>query len=260
MDAETLWQRVRKFAEDSLAADTPVHTLDEQVRNFITDVREGSIGRRSDNGSSNVSRVTRGGVRLIWEELHGGQPAKVLYFARALVLGAVPELVELQDGRLQLRRPNESQRQERPTYVPADEHAASANRAPFEVDPDKVDRGTQGHARTQNALAAFVQSRGLVPRPPGSGDPLFDLAWSVGPRLFVAEVKSITSENEERQLRLGLGQVLRYAHLLASRENVVVPVLALESVPGDRTWVGLCQSLGVILTWPGAFQDHFGAD
>ena len=52
--------------------------------------------------------------------------------------------------------------------------------------------------------AGIEQRRGLPPVPN------FDLAWQKDRTVFVAEVKSITAENEEHQLRLGLGQVLQY--------------------------------------------------
>jgi hypothetical protein len=42
--------------------------------------------------------------------------------------------------------------------------------------------------------------------------PNFDIAWIDGSRVFVGEVKSMTPDNEEEQLRLALGQVLRYEH------------------------------------------------
>jgi hypothetical protein len=54
-------------------------------------------------------------------------------------------------------------------------------------------------------------------RTPRPDEPQYDLAWLAGDTLYVAEVKSLTAANEERQLRLGLGQVLRYTHLLAGR-------------------------------------------
>lgn len=40
------------------------------------------------------------------------------------------------------------------------------------------------------------------------GEPSFDLAWMTTETVFVVEVKSTTAKNEEKQLRLGLGQVL----------------------------------------------------
>ena len=43
-------------------------------------------------------------------------------------------------------------------------------------------------------------------------EPNFDLAWQAGDTAFVVEIKSITDDNEEEQLRIGLGQVLRYRH------------------------------------------------
>jgi hypothetical protein len=68
----------------------------------------------------------------------------------------------------------------------------------------------------------------MTPRSPGVTDPKFDLAWEHEDVLFVAEVKSTTAENEERQLRLGLGQVLRYCSILARRGQAVTGVLVPE--------------------------------
>jgi len=134
-------------------------------------------------------------------------------------------------------------------YIPEDEGATSAARQPFDVDPDHIDRGVQGHKRTQNAMARYIESLGLVPLSAGASDPLFDLAWMRDDQLYVAEVKSLTSENEERQLRLGLGQVLRYRHLLEQKGWTVVPVLVVEREPTDPSWPTLCSSLGVSLLW-----------
>lgn len=135
-------------------------------------------------------------------------------------------------------------------YIPANEEAATSEREPFSVDPNLVDRGLRGHARTQNALARFVGGSARTARP---DEPQFDLAWISGEVLYVAEVKSLTSSNEERQLRLGLGQVLRYAHLLSASHHRVKPVLAVERQPTDWSWQGLCDHFGVLLVWPPAF-------
>ena len=116
-------------------------------------------------------------------------------------------------------------------YREADEDATTAGRDPFEVDPNLVDRALRGHATTQNALANLLRSRSLAPRSPQPGEPQFDVAWLDGQVLFVVEVKSLTKRNEEQQLRLGLGQVLRYRNLLADGRRKVVAVLALERAP-----------------------------
>jgi hypothetical protein len=65
----------------------------------------------------------------------------------------------------------------------------------------------------------------------------------------VAEVKSLTDANEEKQLRLRLGQVLRYRNLMRSG-GVVRAVLALERKPTDDSWLGLFEMLDVIAVWP----------
>lgn len=79
-------------------------------------------------------------------------------------------------------------------------------------------------------------------------EPNFDLAWEAKRTVFVTEVKSITDENEEEQLRLGLGQVLQYHHRLRGLGHErVVAVLVPERTPHDRSWTDLCHELGVVL-------------
>lgn len=141
-------------------------------------------------------------------------------------------------------------------FVPDDENVTISVREPFHTDPDVLDRGTRGHRKTRNSLAAYLQSAGIEPRDP-EAQPLFDLAWRDGGVLFVAEVKSLTSKNEEHQLRLGLGQVLRYRDQLAQGTERVVAVLVVEREPSDLTWLRLCSALGVPLVWPAAFDRLF---
>jgi len=134
-------------------------------------------------------------------------------------------------------------------YRAGDEALQTVASEPFSVDPDQRDRGTRAHHGTQNALAEFVRERGLTPRSP-DGEPNFDIGWQEPDgRFVVVEVKSLTEANAERQLRLGLGQVLRYRHLLASREADVAAVLALSAAPHDPRWIELCHELGVGLIW-----------
>lgn len=140
-------------------------------------------------------------------------------------------------------------------YRPANEDVASAPRDPFEVDPVAVDRGLIGHARTQNVLADLVKRAGLAPLSPGDADPDFDLAWEVPGGCVVVEVKSLTGTNQDRQLRLGLGQVLDYRHQLLITRHEVTAVLAVESEPADARWIKVCAENGVTLTWPGRFGE-----
>ena len=67
----------------------------------------------------------------------------------------------------------------------------------------------------------------------------------------MAEVKSITPQNEERQLRLGLGQVIRYRQLLAGEGRSVRAMIATEREPTDPSWSDLLREQGVVLVWPG---------
>ncbi|WP_448616211.1 hypothetical protein [Modestobacter sp. URMC 112] len=122
---------------------------------------------------------------------------------------------------------------------------------PFDVDPDAVDRGLLAHYRTLEALAEWVGARGWRPRLPARGEPLYDLSWQDDDEVVhVAEVKSTTEENREKQLRLGLGQVLRYRHALAASGREVQAWLVTEDPVRDDTWNPVCAAVGVRLTSP----------
>lgn len=140
-------------------------------------------------------------------------------------------------------------------YRKADPKHRDSRTKVFEVDPDRIDRGTHAHAATQEALAAFLRKKGIDPRSYVPGEPEYDLSWERASVVYVAEVKSITAANGEKQLRLGLGQVLRYKHQLEQRcTKKVVAVLVAESRPSDKSWISTCRSHGVLLAWPGRFE------
>lgn len=134
-------------------------------------------------------------------------------------------------------------------YAVADESITSAASVVFERDPEAVDRGLRGHARTQNAAAAWLADIGAEVRSP-LGGVNFDLAWSYQGREFVGEVKSLHELNERHQIRLGIGQVLEFAYRLNAS-----PVLILEREPSSDHWQALCRRHGIALVWPGSFQD-----
>jgi hypothetical protein len=140
------------------------------------------------------------------------------------------------------------------SFRKADEEVVPLPAAPGFPDPDKTGRGARGHARTLNALAAHLESLGIQPLEADSHDPPFDLAWMIEGVLFVAEIKSLTKENEEHQLRYGLGQLLRYCDLLCQQAGRIVPVLVPEREPSDSRWDRLCRSRGFRLTFPPHFE------
>ncbi len=108
LTADAVWTKVQAFATQAHKKRRPVYTLQRRVRNFITDVKARSIGRESDEGNTNSSRVTYSMITRIWDRLrthgHTATPEAVLYFAPALLQAALPELIEyLGDGELGLR-------------------------------------------------------------------------------------------------------------------------------------------------------------
>ena len=132
-------------------------------------------------------------------------------------------------------------------YRKADENTASSKRKPFDVDPDVVDRGTNAHARIQNSIAETLVENGIKPESPGNQSINFDVAWRFGSKHYLAEVKSTTVDNFEKQLRLGLGQILRYSSLiLEENEAEIAPILVVEKIL-DESWYATCSNVGVTL-------------
>jgi len=64
------------------------------------------------------------------------------------------------------------------------------------------------------------------------------------------------ASNEEKQLRLALGQVLRYRQLLMASGREVVAMIAVERPPVDLRWPELCEQVGVSLVWPETVREE----
>lgn len=140
-------------------------------------------------------------------------------------------------------------------YRRADEAPQTAQSDPFARDPNEMDRALAAHAKTQNALHAFLKRHNCSAWSPAADEPDFDLAWRKSKVLWVGEIKSLAFGNEVRQLRLGLGQVLHYQDLLLVTEREVRAALVLPNAPQDRRWVDLCLRHGVVLVWPETFAE-----
>lgn len=132
------------------------------------------------------------------------------------------------------------------SYSPADESVAVQGSLEMTL-PNylALERAVRSHARIQNLVAAAIVSSGFKPLSPALAFPQFDVAFEGKGRTVVVEVKSCTADNAELQLRLGLGQVLRYrSQMDATATAQVSAVLAVEVDPG-RDWRSLLDELGV---------------
>ncbi|SFA56422.1 Sigma-70, region 4 [Rhodococcoides kroppenstedtii] len=109
-----------------------------------------------------------------------------------------------------------------------------------------LERAVRSHSKIQNEVARAASQLNLSCWSPAVSGPLFDLVLydAESKRTFVVEVKSATVDNLEFQLRIGLGQVLRYAHALQAGLEAVVPVIAVE-LPPDEMWRSLLEKVGV---------------
>lgn len=141
----------------------------------------------------------------------------------------------------------------RPTFRPRNESVRSRGAQPWSRDPSEVDRALSAHARIERLVADAAVAAGWEPKAYAPDDPVFDLllerATGIGP-LVVVEAKSTIASNEEKQLRLALGQVMRYRQLLRRPNRHVIAMIAVERPPTDSRWSELCAEADVMLVWP----------
>lgn len=133
------------------------------------------------------------------------------------------------------------------TYRDPDPSVTTKQGRVFTRDPHEYDRGLSGHRETQIALANWLREEGIEPEGPGAVN--VDIAWRVDGVLYVAEVKSLTRQNERNQIRIGIGEVIDFAHRLEGARRVLV----VENEP-DGMWTEVCRSAEVQLVWPGVFE------
>jgi hypothetical protein len=119
----------------------------------------------------------------------------------------------------------------------------------WEYDPYERDKSTVRHKILENWLIEQLLDNDLKPQDSVNG-PQFDVGWSLNESLVVCEVKS-TQNNETKQIRLGLGQVLHYKFEteLTTKQDVKAALLV-ESEPEDSMLIELCRSVDVYLFWP----------
>ncbi|MCZ7456700.1 hypothetical protein [Streptomyces sp. WMMC940] len=119
------------------------------------------------------------------------------------------------------------------------------------LDLSRLDEATAVQEATVGALIRHLSRQGIEACTHAPGAPEFDAGWSRGEDVFIAEVKSLTGAREDQQIRLGIGQVLDYAHQLrtAYPRTATHPVLVLERRPSAARWTALAESIGLRLTW-----------
>lgn len=117
----------------------------------------------------------------------------------------------------------------------------------------KLDKALRVHGDLEEKLADAALRRGLEPLSP-VGTPQFDVAWrEPSGALTVVEVKSLPEGGATQQIRLGIGQLIEYRSRLAN--EVVRAVLAVEHRPSSSHLLTSCESVGIIIVWPGRRLD-----
>jgi transcriptional regulator with XRE-family HTH domain len=132
------------------------------------------------------------------------------------------------------------------TYRTAPEDSKVAQTDPFERDPQQLERALNAHGVLQNAVARWAEAHDFQTISPAATDPQFDIAYRLPDEtLVLVEVKSATPENFEGQLRIGLGQLLRYGEVMRNRGEHVRFAIAAELEVVDDDWLSLFRRLGV---------------
>ncbi len=123
----------------------------------------------------------------------------------------------------------------------------------FTTDPAKLERAVASHQRVQDQVAKQAGKAGWAAHRARPVDPDYDLLLARDGTAVVVEVKSLTKDNEDRQMRLGLGQVLMYRHQLAASRppgvRRVLAAIAVERRPTNPAWLELCNNVDVALAW-----------
>ena len=84
-----------------------------------------------------------------------------------------------------------------------------------------------------------------------TAEPQYDLAWLANDMLYVCEVKSLTQDNEQRQLRMAIGQVIQYRQQFTAKgHEPCFAVICTEKQPSDSSWDQVCEDAGIVLVWP----------
>lgn len=220
---------------------TRYYVLDIQPMRRILDTE----GEAQTKGLTHALHICRGHFKTFTEDAPLFGKRTGTYWWQPQLRGKTEHGVVEKDYRLRLDQGLGRE------YVEADEHAEIKPSAPEHtgLDPDLGGRGLRAHNLTQNLLAQAVRDAGHEPRRPKPEEPQFDLAWEAGDVTWVAEVKSITPRNEERQLRAALGQVLRYRQLLEEEGRTVQAMIAAEVKPTDPSWNELCAREDITLVW-----------
>ena len=142
-------------------------------------------------------------------------------------------------------------------YVVKSGSPSSKQREASATNSEAYDAAWGSHNALTNKLEAYLSSYSIAADEGKGGDLKPDLQWDCDEFLNIAEIKSTNRDNEESQLRTGLGQVLRYRHAVRNSKKPVRAVLVIANQPTDAEWIGVCKQSGVELVWPEIFDKLF---
>lgn len=263
-EVESVWQRVREWADRAKRERRPVETLQRGTVNLIKEVSERTIARESEGGKTNRSRVGRAQVARVWQALRADgetrMPKGVLYFTGALMVAALPGVIEhAGDGLLRLVRDEGGRRRataRAPTFIPgADVLSGPVERMhveEFEVRTKAQSRRCKRReGQLVRAYLRHIEGRAVAgsKRYPPSG---VRCDVFIEDRAQLIEAKPDTTRSS---IRMAIGQLMDYRHL-GKYGNVELAILVPERPPKDLET--LLDSLQIACVWKagGGFEDN----
>lgn len=134
-------------------------------------------------------------------------------------------------------------------YKTVDERASSAKREiTIYRDQAKLDRADNAHRQLVNLVADRVRRRGSLPR----NNVYIDLAARIDEGDYIFEMKSITEDNANGQVRMGISQLYEYRYLQNIPDANLVLVLE-NNLPPSVRWMNdyLESDRNIMLVWDG---------
>lgn len=164
----------------------------------------------------------------------------------------------LRGGWAQTIKPHHDASSVLPWTSPYRPGAVTEDAEPVRSEADRREANA-AHNALQDSIADLAAQRGFLPLSPTHPRAQFDVGWEdADGGLHIVEVKSLNTVNEDRQVRLGLGQILDYGLIFDGRARLAV---ALSAAPSrDEHWTELGDCVGVRVVWPGRLDELFRSE
>lgn len=119
----------------------------------------------------------------------------------------------------------------------------------YYTDEIKKEQASSQHTRLITKFSKLLQNKNITPLRKGR----IDLFGTKGNDVILFEMKSITQDNERKQIRNAIGQLSDYEFIelnsYRKNDNKIIRCIALERKPSDDNTIGWLKYLGIFIYW-----------